>query len=324
MVVMTLGLVATAWAGNDLPDRLAERATQPGVVLVPPIGEPSPAAGSFLVPADETDPDRAGTYETAQSSCTDALTFQSVAASESREELWVVESGIGARLGLPRFGLTVGNQSRSFAGLTYEITDKLIVKGGMAEVEACCLRSPDKCTDRYIAEYWRGTGALHKMSSSDSALKSSLKALDKLGKIDFSNTKGWSSASTWSDPMYFAYRVERLQLPSCEAYMNDLGEVKGKVLFTGVSQRVPSEQEARKDARDDARQQVVRYIGEEFSIEGDEVVQRAEALVSGIKDGLTCLDEPQATPEGPYYLARVRMYVDAERLDAVVKEMSAP
>jgi hypothetical protein len=123
--------------------------------------------------------------------------------------------------------------------------------------------------------------------------------------------------------MYFAYRVERLQLPSCEAYMNDLPEVPGKVLFTGVSRRVPSEQEARTDARADARLQVVRYLGEELSIEGDEVVSRAEALVSGVKDGLTCLDEPQATPEGPQYLARVRMYVDADRLKAAMQELSS-
>lgn len=313
LTMMTMAL--TAWGGSDLPERLAERATQPDVVLVPPIGAPSPAAGSFLVPADASDPALAGTYETAQSTCTDALTFRSVPATESRDELWVVDSGVGARLGLPRFGIQGGAHHKAFAGLQYTIADKLIVAGGMAEVEACCLRSPDRCTDRYIAEYWRGTGSIHRLQSSDSALKSSLKALDKLGQIDFGSTKGWSSASVWDEPMYFAYRVERLQLPSCEVFMNDLPQVEGQVLFTGVSQRLASEQAAREDARADARKQVVRYLGEHFTLEGDEVVRRAEALVRGVKDDLTCLDAPTDSPEGPRYLARVRMYVDAGKLE---------
>ena len=321
MTVWMLTMTLTAQAGDSLPERLAERATQPDVVLVPPIGEPSPAAGSFLVPADADDPAKAGTFDTARSSCTDVLTFKTVKASEKREELWMVESGIGARLGLPQFGIQIGGGTKSMAGIRYDIADKLVLDGGIAELEMCCLKSPDKCTDRYITEYWRGTGALYKMTGSDSAMKSTLKGLDKLGKVDFGTTKGWSSSSEWADPQYFAYRVERFQLPSCEAYMNDLPEVQGKVLFTGVSKRVPSEQEARRDARSDARQQVVRYMGEEFSIEGDEVISKAEALVSGIKDGLTCIDDPQATPEGPQYLARVRMYVDKEKLEAVVADM---
>jgi len=321
MVEPMLMIWGLAYAGDPLPERLAERATQPSVVLVPPIGEPSPAAGSFLVPADPSDPALAGTFEVARSSCSDALVFKTVSATEAREELWMVDSGIGARLGLPQFGVKIGGSTKSMAGIQYDIADKLVVDGGLAELEACCLRSPDKCTDRYIAEYWRGTGSLYKMVASNAAMKSTLKYLDKLGKIDFGTAKGWSSSSEWTEPQYFAYRVQRFQLPSCESYMNDLQEVEGKVLFTGVSKRLPSEQEARRDARNDARQQLVRYIGEEFSIEGDEVVSHAEALISGVKDGLTCIDEPQSTPEGPQYLARVRMYVDSEAVDAVVADM---
>ncbi len=168
---------------------------------------------------------------------------------------------------------------------------------------------------------WRGTGQLHRLTGTDAALKTSLKSLDKLGKIDFGATKGWSMSSKWEEPQYFAYRVQKLQLPSCQSYMNDLPEVEGKLLFTGVSKRSLSEQDARRDARSDARQQLVRYIGEEFSIEGDEVLSRAEALVSGVKDGLTCMDETTASPEGPQHLARVMMYVDAAAVEAAVKDM---
>jgi hypothetical protein len=312
-----------AFAGDSLPDRLAGRATATDVVLSPPIGEPSPKAGSFLIPYKGDDPARAGLYEVGPSSCSEMLRFKSVPASESREEMWLVESGVGASVGLPQFGVAIGGAGKSIAGIEYKLVDKLVVDGGLAELEECCLRSPEQCTDRYVSEVWRGAGSLSRTTGTNAAIKTSLKYLDKLGKIDFGTTKGWTMASTWGDDMYFAYRTAAFRPPSCESYMKGLGEVEGKLLFVGVSRRVLSEQEARRDAQDDARQQVVKYLGEQFKIEGDIVTSKAEALVAGIKDGLTCTDAVQDTPEGPAYLARVRMYVDKAAVEAALSEMQS-
>lgn len=310
-----------AIAGESLPDRLAARATAPDVILIPPVGEPSPKAGSFLIRYAGDDPARAGAYEVGPSSCSEALTFKTVAANESREELWLLDAGVGATIGLPQFGVSIGGSAKSIAGVKYQLVDKLVVDGGLKALEECCLRSPEKCTDRYVSEVWRGGGEVHRMTGTESGVKTSLKYLDKLGKIDFATTKGWTMASTWGTDMYFAYRTSTFQAPSCQSYMNDLPDVEGKLLFTGVSRRVLSEQEARRDAQDDARQQLVKYLGEEYKITGDVVATRAEALVSGIKDALTCTDPTEQTPEGPAYLARVRMYVDKAAVEAAVAEM---
>ena len=314
--------------GGGLADRLAERATQPDVTLVPPIGEPSPKAGSFLVayePAVGTEPDpaRVGTYEVSPSSCSEALVFERVPADETREELWLVQSGIGMRLGLPQLGLSASFGHKSLAGVSYVVKEKLVVTGGLEELEACCLRSPEKCTDRYVSEYWRGTGKISRLVADESGLKASLKNLEAAGKVDFANTKGWSMASTWTEPMYFAYRVQGFQAPSCQSYMNDLPDVEAKVLFTGVSRRLASEQQAREDARSDARMQVVKYLGEELKIENDRVLASAEAVISGVKDSLVCLDPVADTPEGPSHLARVRMYVDRAKIEAAMAEMKS-
>lgn len=319
---------APAIAGAPLPDRLAERATAPDVVLMPPIGEPSPQAGSFVIQyapeaGTEPDPKLVGTYEVGPSSCSEALVFKSVSAAETRTELWMIDSGIGARLGLPQFGLSASLGHKSLAGLSYEVTEKLIVDDGLAELEACCLRSPETCTTEYVAEVWKGTGSLHRMTSSSAAIKTSLRQLDQLGQIDFGGTKGWTAASEWSEPMYFAYRTQAFQRPSCQSFMNDLPERDGQMLFTGVSERVPSEQDARRNAREDARAQVARYLGEQVTIRGDVVFTSADALVSGVKDSLTCLDEALETPEGPHYLARVRMYVDGAALDAAAQSLAS-
>ncbi|MEQ1564481.1 MAG: hypothetical protein ABMA64_02500 [Myxococcota bacterium] len=312
-----------ALAGESLPDRLAARATAPDVVLIPPVGQPSPRAGAFLIPyapkeGQAPDPLRVGTYDVGPSSCSDMLQFETVGSAESREELWLLDAGIGANVGLPQFAIGVGAgvKAKSIAGIQYEVTQKLIVTGGLDALEQCCLRSPEKCTDRYVSEVWRGAGSLHRLTSTDAGIKTSLKYLDKLGKIDFGTTKGWSMASSWPADMYFAYRTSAFQAPSCASYMNDLPELDGKLLFTGVSQKVGSEQDARRDAQEDARQQVVRYLGEELRITGDSVSTQASALLSGVKDSLTCLDPVSQTPEGPAYLARVRMYVDRAAIDA--------
>jgi hypothetical protein len=312
---------SAAHAGESLSDRLAERATQPDVVLVPPIGEPSPPMGAFVVPAES------GGFDVGPSACSSALTLREVDATETRSELWLVDSGVGARLGLPQFGLSASSGAHSVAGLNYVVQKKLVVSGGLDALEACCLRSPETCTDRYVSEYWVGTGAIHRLTESGGSLKTSLKALDKLGSIDFQNTKGWSMASKWDRPMYFAYRTSEFRARSCSSYMDDLPEQPGRVLFTGVSQRVGSEQQARRDAQADARQQVVRYLGEHLSISGDVATSSAEAVLSGVKDELTCLDDVVTTPEGPSYLARVRMYVDESALtgaSAAMKSLTGP
>ncbi len=152
---MTLLLVLSAFAGDSLPERLAERATQPDVILTPPISEPSPAAGSFLVayvPEGEPDPKKVGTFQVAPSSCTEALRFKSVPSSEAREELWMLDSGAGATVGLPEFGIRIGGTTKSIAGIQYTLQDKLIVyTSSLKAFETCCMKNPDKCTDQYIA-----------------------------------------------------------------------------------------------------------------------------------------------------------------------------
>lgn len=316
-----------AQAGSNTAQRLAERATQPDVVLVPPVGSPSPKLGSFVIlytpdEGEPVDPARDGTYEVGPSSCSETLKFRQVDATSKREELWMVSTGIGATIGLPQLNIGGSFGTKSLAGIDYALSHKLILDDGLDELEACCLRSPEKCTDRYISEFWYGTGSIHRVQGSEAALKTTLKQLDKLGNVKFGMQKGWSVAEEW-DGQYFAYRVQSFQRPECESYMNDLTEVPGKVLFSGVSARKGSEQAAKRDARNDARQQVVRYLGEEFQLEGDEAISRAEAVISGVKDSLTCMDPVTDTPEGPNYLARVRMYVSADHLEGKLSEVDS-
>jgi len=322
LALVCLGsLLSTMALAGPLEEKLANLANQPDVVLMPPVGEPSPPPGTFVIryqapEGEEPDPRREGTYELAPSSCSETLVFKKVAAAETRSELWMVETGIGLSIGLQAIQIGGGYGRKAMAGLDYTVTEKLILDTGFAELEECCLRTPEACTDRYISEFWLGTGRISRLASSGANLKASIKKLEKVGSLDFGTQKGWSQASEWNDPMYFAYRAVTFQKPSCQSHMNNLPEVEGQVLFTGVSARSESEQKARRDARDDARMQVAEYLGTHYELVGDEALAQAVAIMSGVKDSLVCLDDVAETPDGPSYLARVRMYVATEELDA--------
>jgi hypothetical protein len=263
---------------------------------------------------ETVDPNRVGVYEMAPSACSELFQSKNMAAAEKRSEVWKIKSGVSASVGMPVFSSKGSVKHESVLGIQYNVTNKAIQKGGIKEVTECCLRRPDTCTDRYVSEAWQGEGSLWSIESSSKGIKAALRALPTVASAGFDDQSGWNRGSEWPSSMYFAYRTNTLMIPSCKAYMNDLPELEGKELFTGVSSRAESEQAARRDARDDATQQLVRYLGQEYSIDEDGARSTASALVKGIKDSLTCMDAVEDTVDGARYLARVRMYVNKEKL----------
>lgn len=315
VVVMSATHTASAGSGEDIVTKALKR----DVVLVPPVGEPLPSIGTFVrlyAPSEgqPADPNRMGLYEMAPSACSEHFGSKQMAAIEKRSEVWKVTSGLAASVGMPVFSSKGSAEHESVLGIQYNVRAKHVQKGGIAEVTECCLRRPDTCTDRYVSEVWQGDGSLWSVESSKKGMKAALRAIPTLASAGFNSQKGWNRGSEWPESMYFAYRTNTLMIPSCKAYMNDLPEIEHKILFTGVSGRKASEQEARRDARDDATQQLVRYLGQEYSIDESGARSTASALVKGIKDSLTCLDPVEDTIDGSRYLARIRMYVNQEKL----------
>ncbi len=319
-----LGLASTAHAGKAerrLLERVMAYASQPDVVLVAPAGELTPALGSFMVPYEAPgggvpDPQRAGTYESAPSSCSDALEFREISGAESRQELWATETGIGFSIGLPMVEIGGSWGRKSIAGMEYHITRKMVIDtSSLAALEACCVRQPERCTNHYISEAWEGTGRIHRMVSSKAGLKPIVRQLEGTGSLDFSTGSGFSMSSEWAQPQFFAYKTSAFQIPACDSYIGALPDEAGQMLFKGVYNRNESERDARRDARDDARRQIVEYLGQEYSIVGDEALSRAEAVISGAREAVTCLDPNIESASGPRYLARTAMYVSASALE---------
>lgn len=329
--IHSLMLVGAAMASLATPAQagtasdIVEAAVQRDVTLTPPVGQPYPAVGAFVrlyspQNGEPADPNRVGTYEVAPSACSELFGTKTIKAVDKRSEVWRVSSGSSASVGIPAFKAGAEETGSSVLGIEYNVVEKVLYDGGVEAVTECCLKRPDACTDRYVSEVWRGSGSLYSIDQSKKGVKAALRLLPQVTSAGFHSESGWNRGSEWPEDMFFAFRMNTLSLPSCKAYMNDLSEVEGKVLFTGISARVESEQMARRDARDDATQQLVRYLGSNYKISGDSVEATAASYVKGIKDSLTCLDDIQETVEGPMYLARVRMYVAQDALDKMAKD----
>jgi hypothetical protein len=343
-VATAVGLLALSPAlmaaknGSNLVQKIAGYARQTDVNWQYPVGKPSPMMGSFVkryVPADPAHPDptKVGTFEVAPSVCAQHLVTERVVADETSKEVVIADTQIGLSLGLQSFDIGGTYGRKALGGMEYDLTEKTILKNpaedpkaaeGWEKFEACCVEMPSRCEGgEIVSEWWKGTGAVYRLIDSKASIAGAVSQLAKVAGInaDFKTTKSWSMAKDWGSPQYFAYRTQKVRIPSCEEYMNSSPELADKVRFTGVSDWIGSEPSARGGARDDARKQVVEYLGVEYKLTGDQVAKAAEAVLSGVKDDLTCVDKMPSASTGTAFQSRVRMYVDKARLDEAVATM---
>ena len=349
LIALALAAASTATAAKLSPNllqKLAQYARQSDVQFQPPSGAPSPMMGSFLIRADRgLDPQspkltaqelaQVGRYDVAMSACATKFAYQDAPSSETRTEVVSMETGVGLNVGLSVVNIGGSFGRKSMGGMDYALTAKRVLTGESLDAAvACCVANNSACPrddgeehalgEAYqttvVAEWWQGTGSVYRLQSTDASLTAAVKKLESAGSVDFKNATSWQMQSEWATPQWFAYRTQRLRVPSCEEFMNSSPELADKVRFTGVSERDRTEQAARSDARDDARKQVVEFLGTEYQIVQGEAYKVAEGVTSGLKDDLTCV-EKGGDATGPTYLARTRLYVDKARLDSAVASM---
>ncbi len=332
-ILAVLSLATTAALAKapskKLMEKLVQYAVSADAVFQPPSGEPSPAAGSFVQaykppPDEEPNRDRIGTYDVSTSSCTKHLKFKKVAATEKRSTLMSLDVGIASKLGLAPVGLDIGGSlgHKVIAGMEYELTEKMILDGGQDEMTRCCVENPAQCTDEIISEWWAGTGKIHRLITTNAGLKATLANLEESGMVNFGMSKGFTMNSEWSTPQYFAYRTQRLRLPSCEEYLNSSRSDTSSIAFTGVGEFKDTEQDARRDAREEARRLLVESLAQDYYVEGDKVQSYAEALIGGVMETLQCVERDETGPM-PQFKARAQMRVDKAEFEAAVQDLES-
>lgn len=234
----------------------------------------------------------------------------------------------------------------------YTLSKKLVSDiADPAGFKSCCLKSPDQCTDRYVGEFEAGVGAIYigvaNSQKVDVGVQQGLPipGLDiaVYPEIEFGRAMSWYRGTSFSKPVYFAFKLydtgEHWDDSVCKQEdwaTNPPVSTEGQY-FVGISALAPNEATARDLAMANAREQVVRYLGEQISTGGikttdisgfnaaittqlqsqDQVVRAATGVAALVKDRCWSLRSAQQV-DGIYTEAKVLVFLaNAQKADAV-------
>lgn len=272
-----------------------------------------------------------------QTECTEFVTYKEVRASGNFDEYYNSSTEVSANLGIQtaaqdvvdaapggdgKFGHSAGTEIR----VKYDLNKKLVANiEDPAGFSACCAEAPGRCTDRYIGEFWYGTGTVFEKSGRATDADVSVAANQGEGGLQVADGWVWRRGTTFDD-VYFAFRVmDRVATDDC-AWADQLPKSADGQYFVGVSAPAPTEDLARSNAMKNARTQAVRYLGESIVakstttagvVEGyvnDEnvVTTVAEGIASFVKDDRYCAADTMETPEGVKYQVKVLAFFPNE------------
>jgi hypothetical protein len=325
--------------------------------------DPSHFIGRFIsndVAADEVDENRG-----VQSACTEYVTYKEVRASGTFDEYYnastAVQGGFGisapgaggaagAALNAAGADAPSGSADGSFSSGTavrvkYELTKKLVANiEDIAGFNKCCASNPGACSNRFIGEFWKGTGELYENTGQQ--MGANAEASAPQGEANLSVADGWVwRRATNFDDVYFAFRVMDRQTKDTCAWADQVPVSDKGQYFVGVSPPSATEDIARQMAMRNARTQAVQYLGSvirESSTSTSNVVQgyvenanvietAAEGIASFVKDERYCAAETIETPEGVKFKTKVLAFFPEEKkaeaaaktVDAVENQMEA-
>ncbi len=256
---------------------------------------PAIYVGRF-VPADakaDLDENRA-----AQTVCSKHFKITEVGVNQAMDELVYASSQASAAVGVVTPGAIVsGKADRSTGGLVrvhYTITKKIQVQSDPEALSACCTKEPGACTNLVIGEFLRGTGEIYTTTETTRSAGGDVTIPPVAASASYNDASKWKKVQSFNDT-YFAFipvatgpvnagaqaaanaKTEQLE-KSC-AFCSDLPKSDTGLYFCGVSAPSPQENTGRSSAMDDARTQMVRYLGESIETKSSSMSTTAKGLV---------------------------------------------
>ncbi len=335
LVLASLALLATGCGGMKNPEQVnlpSDSAVRPD----PPAqsifvrasfdDDPGSYVGRFVpegLPTAEIDENRA-----AQTRCSQFITTKEVRASGTFDETFNASTSVSGSLGIKPIGSVGGGfEGGNGVRVHYKLAKKLRAEvSDPAAFDQCCKKAPDQCSGTFIGEFLYGTGAVYKFAGQEAALKAdgTYKKID--ASVDFKDGFAWKRVSEFED-VYFAFRTQAANLgssvaaggPDDCAWASSVPTSLDGEYFVGMSMPVASEAQARDKAIDNAKRQVVKYLGEYITsavqsttnaIEGylddqEVVTHAAEGIASRVKAERWCAAETVDTPKGTMYVVKV-------------------
>jgi hypothetical protein len=276
------------------------------------------------------------------------------------EEMFNASTNAGATAGLGAAGMKIANfgfelATSNVVRVKYTSTGKMqsdIPDPGA--FEDCCKAAPDQCSKRYIGEFVQGTGAIYlgaaKGGKVDVGIEQGLPVpgLDTMvyPEIEFGRSVSWFRGTVFTTPVYFAFKLsetgENWDNSVCESdWVNSPPvSVQGQYVV-GVSALAPSETTARDLAMANAREQVVRFVGEQLAmgtitvsevagtgatvstaLQSETTVQRVAAgMASFVKDRCWKLETVDQV-DGRFYLAKVLAFIPNASVEQAARALT--
>ena len=291
--------------------------------------------------------------------CSQHITYREIGGGGViYDEYFNASTEAAARVGVPVIagvGGTVGAgaESSSVVRIRYELVNKMVAEpSDPGAFEACCKQAPDQCTGRYVGEFLSGKGAVWYASANQAGGKGGGTYEGIGAEVEVKNGVAWERSIEFPNPVYFAFKTTENRWTPDGAAAGGCGDwvdapprsSQGKY-FVGLSDPMGSERVARDAALRNGRVQTVQYLGEQISTGGlsatitsgdvtslttalaaEDVVEAASTGIAKlVKDESWCI-EPEATPEGNLYVAKVLVFLpkasEAEAARAVVDATS--
>ncbi len=284
--------------------------------------------GAFI-PDDVADGDLDEAHA-ARTQCSDYIKPKRIAASGEVEEVFGASASVGGKLGIKGVAQIAGERSNSNAlRIKYNATQKIVADVDTKGLYECCQASPDQCSRRYITMSIAGDGRIYAATETADKLggegEGTYKGIPIAGDVMYKDGVKWERTTEFKGQFFaFSFAQQGLGKAAKEFAVDDcswtkkLPKSQNGVYFVGVSPQADAETMARKKAMEDARSQVVKYIGEwleESSRSTESSVGPASAvtteladattaerlgaaLVSQVKDEQWCGPEMHDTPKG--------------------------
>jgi hypothetical protein len=349
MVVVGVGC---AGAEPTIGAKTTVLSTKPSIYLrVTPDGDASDIIGAFI-PDDISD---ANVDEGAavRTRCSKFIIAKRVPASGQYTEIAAASSGAAGKLGVKNIAkVDLGGQSSEALLVRYTLIEKMQADVDEDNLQRCCESAPDQCSKRFIAGALMADGNYYAATDFSSGGGADVEALN-VANLPIDAAVVFDSEMKWERKVsfkrqYFAFNMRRGLaggLGKTGAVADDCSWTRkvptdlDGMYFVGVSNPMLSEKDARSDALRDAKEQVVRYLGE-WLAEGNTSVSKTvgtsndlqtlmedskvkEYLSGGVarsvKDRNWCGPEDQASPSGMRQVMKVLAYFPNTERDAASK-----
>ncbi len=276
--------------------------------------------------------------------CSPFIKPRMVNANQEIDEVMYASQKVSGALGI----LVVGQVNASHEDINALRVKYVVSRRMQSEVDAeglerCCRDQPDQCSKRYIGGFVMGSGQIYEQAGAVNQAGAGASVHGVSAEVEVKDSVAWKRVSTFKD-MFFAFQagagMGQLAVSTVGGADDACGwcdmlpsSLDGKY-FCGVSADAPSESMSRDYAMRNAREQVVKYLGEYLSTQSktqssllrgytDDVQllsAGAEGLASRVKDQKWCKPQTTNTPDGARYRTRVLAFLPNDQLQGAARD----